>query len=333
METDETARVLVDHPVAAAQALLPSLLGRIAVVTGASSGLGAETAKWLALRGCDEVVLAVRNADKAAAVVEAIVAEWGERVPDLASRLVTMELDLADLASVRAFAAAYGARHERLDILVNNAGVNAPFGAKTADGFEMMWGVNHLGTTLLTAELMPQLLAAPRAVVSNCSSAAAGSWAPAGLVPESEEGLGQMALYGRSKAANCVFTVELQRRLDAAGITHVRTTGSHPGWTTTGLIDRMSVFFRFVNYVCGQNVQMGSTPQLASIGAGLLPADDPRSAAKTKFFGPSCVGGLRGPPHEIPIFREAETTDEDLGRRVWDLTNAQIGVAKWAFEA
>ncbi len=81
--TIENDRVLIEHPVAAVRPLLPSLVGRVAVVTGASSGLGAETAKWLALRGCDEVVLAVRNRTKAQAVVDAVVADWGETVPDL----------------------------------------------------------------------------------------------------------------------------------------------------------------------------------------------------------------------------------------------------------
>lgn len=155
-------RVLIDHPVAAAAKLLPSMEGRFAIVTGASSGLGSETAKWLALRGCDEVVLAVRNTEKAQGVVDAIVAEWGAKVPDLQARLKLMKLDLASLASVREFAAAYAKEHKHLDILVNNAGVNT-WGTKTEDGFEMMWGVNHLATTLLTHELLPLLIAPPTA--------------------------------------------------------------------------------------------------------------------------------------------------------------------------
>ena len=150
-ETIVNDRVLIEHPVAAVRPLLPSLVGRIAVVTGASSGLGAETAKWLALRGCDEVVFAVRNPSKAQAVLDELVAQWGERVPDLKARLTIMEMDLASLASVRAFAAAFAQSHTHLDILVNNAGVNVPMGSTTADGFDMMWGTNHLGPVCLTA--------------------------------------------------------------------------------------------------------------------------------------------------------------------------------------
>ncbi|KNC50079.1 dehydrogenase [Thecamonas trahens ATCC 50062] len=329
-----TDRVLIEHPVPEAQELLPSMVGRVAVVTGASSGLGIETAKWLALRGCDEVVLAVRNTAKADGVVDDIVAEWGEQVPDLRSRLVVMKLDLADLSSVRAFAAAMAERHSHLDILVNNAGINIPLGRTTVDGFEMMYGTNHIGPVCLTAELMPLLLAAPnRAVVSTCSSGGADSLAPAGLVPDTDEGLTQWPAYGRSKAANLVFTVELQRRLLAAGIDHVRAMSSHPGWTYTGLVDGEGFLVRMLNKMFSQNVQMGTTPQLASVGAGLLPADHPNSASTHAFFGPRGCKSMRGPPHEMPMFREDEVKDVELGTRLWDLTNEAIGIDSWAFDS
>lgn len=327
-------RVLIDHPVAEAHALLPSMVGRVAVVTGASSGLGVETTKWLALRGCDEVILAVRNTAKAEGVVNSILSEWGDKVPDLRPRLVVMELDLADLASVRAFAAAVAARHGHLDILVNNAGINAPLGSTTADGFELMWGTNHLGPALLTHELMPLLLAAPnRAVVSTCTSGAVDNLAPKdNLVADTDDGLTQWPAYGRAKAANLVFAVELQRRLSAAGVAHVRSTSSHPGWTYTGLVTDMNVAIRALNRVFSQNVQMGTTPQLVSVGAGLLPADDPKSGSQHNFFSPSGCHKLRGPPVEMPPFREAEVTDLELGERVWQLTNRSVGIDSWAFE-
>ena len=328
-----TDRVLIDHPVENAQRVLPSLEGKVAIVTGASSGLGAETAKWLALRGCDEVVVAVRNLEKMGGVLEAIVEEWGEQVPDLESRFTPMKLDLADLSSVRAFAAEFASSHSHLDILVNNAGINVPLGSETKDGFESMWGVNHLGPTCLTHELMPLLLAAPdRAVISTCSSAGASSLAPEGLVPDTDEGLGQWPAYGRSKAANLVFSVELQRRLDAAGITHLRSTGSHPGWTHTGLVDGEGFCVRILNKIFSQNVEMGTTPQLASIGAGLLPADHEHSGHPHNFFGPSRFRSMRGPPVAMPVFREEEARDPELGARLWNLTNKQIGVDAWAFE-
>jgi NAD(P)-dependent dehydrogenase (short-subunit alcohol dehydrogenase family) len=324
-------RVLIDHPVPEVQAVLPSLLGRVAIVSGASSGLGKETVKWLALRGCDEVVLAVRNTKKAENVVEELVQEHGAQVPDLRERLVIMELDLASLASVKRFAAAYTAKHHQLDILVNNAGINKALGSSTLDGFELMWGTNHLGPTYLTSLLLPLLIAAPhRAVVSTCASAGVAQ-APPGLVPETDEGLSQFGAYDRSKAANLVFTVELQRRLTAAGITHVRSVGSHPGWSYTSLVEEEPFYMRLLHYIFAQNVPMGTTPQLASIGAGLLASEDPQSGSKHNFFGPSRFFSLWGPPVEQVMFRQEEATDPELGKRVWELTNKQLDI-EWKFE-
>ena len=179
---------------------------------------------------------------------------------------------------------------------------------------------------------MPLLLAAPnRAVVSTCASAGVAQ-APPGLVPDTDEGLSQFGAYDRSKAANLVFSVELQRRLDAAGIKHVRAVSSHPGWSYTSLVDDEPFYMRLLHFIFSQSVQMGTTPQLASVGAGLLPADQPNSGSKHKFFGPSRFFALWGPPVEQAMFREAEATDPEIGKRLWDRTNDEIGVKLWAWE-
>ena len=202
------------------------LSGRVALVTGASAGLGAETARALAAAGA-HVVLAVRNPERGERAAGAI----RERVPG--ASLEIRVLDLASLASVRAFAKSFLESHDRLDLLVNNAGVMAtPFG-RTADGFELQLGTNHLGHFLLTGLLAPALLAAAPARVVNLSSG--GHWG-SDIVwddPNYERrDYDKWAAYGQSKTANILFTVELDRRLGARG---VHAYAVHPGMIITEL--------------------------------------------------------------------------------------------------
>ena len=207
----------------------PRLDGRRAIVTGASGGLGYETALGLARRGAT-VVLAARNPDKAEAARRRIVAA----APDADLRFGP--LDLADLGSVAAFAAGF-ARQGAVDILVNNAGVMAyPTRRTTRDGFEEQFGTNYLGHFALTARLMPALLRAEGGarVVSLASLAhVKGRIALDDL--QGERRYDPWTAYRQSKLAMLVFAREFQRRADAAGWP-IRSVAAHPGWAVTDII-------------------------------------------------------------------------------------------------
>jgi NAD(P)-dependent dehydrogenase (short-subunit alcohol dehydrogenase family) len=202
------------------------LTGKIAVVTGASAGIGVETARALAAAGA-RVVLAARNAERTEAAAESIL----ERVPD--ATLEVGALDLTSLDSVRAFAAWYLERHDELHLLVNNAGVMyTPF-ERTAEGFEMQFGTNHLGHFLLTCLLVPALVAgAPSRVVNLSSGGHLFSdigWDDPNFERREYD---KFAAYGQSKTANILFSVELDARLADRG---VHAYAVHPGMIATEL--------------------------------------------------------------------------------------------------
>jgi len=202
------------------------LTARVAVITGASGGIGLETARALASAGAT-VVLGNRNADKAAAAAEDIRTTVADAQVELG------QLDLASLASVRDFAAWVTERHDRIDLLINNAGVMATPFERTADGFELQFGTNHLAHFLLTTLLMPQLLAAGSARVVNVSSnghqLSGIGWDDPNY--QAREYVPWEA-YGQSKTANILFTLELERRFGERG---VHAYALHPGVVTTEL--------------------------------------------------------------------------------------------------
>ena len=209
---------------------IPDQSGRVAVVTGANSGIGLETARALAERG-GHVVMACRNPTKGAAALAELKAEMP------GASVEVMALDLADLSSVRSFAAAFDAAHPRLDLLVNNAGVMMTPDSKTADGFEMQFGTNHLGHYALTGLLLDRLLAAKGPRVVNVSSNAH----KAGKIDfdnlDASAGYSKIGAYCQSKLANLLFGRELQRRLTEGGH-DVVVASAHPGWAATNLPSR-----------------------------------------------------------------------------------------------
>jgi NAD(P)-dependent dehydrogenase (short-subunit alcohol dehydrogenase family) len=195
------------------------LSGRVALVTGASAGLGAETARALAAHGA-EVIGAVRDIDKARA-------KLGDANVEL------MALDLASLTSVREFAAAFTATHPALHLLINNAGVMATPFEHTADGFELQFGTNHLGHFLLTTLVMPTLVASAPARIVNLSSA--GHFASDVVFDDlnyERREYDKWTAYGQSKTANILFTIELERLFAAEG---VHAYAVHPGLVATEL--------------------------------------------------------------------------------------------------
>lgn len=274
---------------------IPDLTGRTSVVTGANGGLGLETARALAGAGA-HVVMAARDHEKAAAAEKSI------RETHPRASLEIVPLDLAALASVREAADRIRSGHDRIDILVNNAGLMAIPQRRTADGFEMQLGVNHLGHFALTAHLLPALLRADAArVVSVTSTAHHGGRAIDPKNPHLEGTYGEWKAYGQSKLANFHFAIGLQRRFEAAGVA-ASSLVAHPGLSDTGLQSRSVAetggglsqrFFHVLAGWTGMTAAAGALPQLRA-------ATDPH-ARGGEFYAPRFFNN--GPPVRRPVLR------------------------------
>jgi NAD(P)-dependent dehydrogenase (short-subunit alcohol dehydrogenase family) len=283
------------------------------VVTGANSGLGLATARELARKGA-RVVLACRNVAKGKAAVRDIEAS----APGAALELE--QLDLASLDSVRSFAGRYRSSHDGLDLLINNAGVMAPPRKRTADGFELQFGTNHLGHFALTAQLIGAMEGRDDARVVTLSSQAHRT----GRI--SFDNLGgdrhyfRWRAYGQSKLANLLFALELERRLSAAGST-VKSMAAHPGYAATNLqfaapplVDRL--FMTVGNALIAQSEEMGALPTLYAATEPGLPGGT--------YAGPDGIGEQRGHPQVVSPSGAAR--DEDLARRLWEVSEEMTGV-------
>ncbi|MFD7028724.1 oxidoreductase [Streptomyces sp. NPDC059917] len=295
---------------------IPDQSGRTAVVTGANSGIGYVTARELARRGA-RVLLACRSEVRGRAAE----ARLRREVPD--AQVEFAPLDLADLASVREFAAGFGAGHDSLDLLVNNAGVMAlPYG-RTVDGFETQIGVNHLGHFALTGLLLPHLLRAPGARIVSLSSGfhALGDVDLGDL--HGERGYRRWIAYGRSKTANLLFVHELSRRLAAAGSDLV-VAAAHPGYADTNLQAAAAKqegrrvterVMGFANAVIAQPAASGALPTLyAATAPGVRP---------DAFIGPKL--GWRGAP--VPSWRAKWTLDDASGAALWSASERLTSVS------
>src|SRR5690349_14481518 len=240
---------------------VPGQQGRLAVVTGADSGLGFETARVLAARGAS-VVLAVRDTDKGKAAAARIAP---------GADVTVQPLDLASLESIRAAAGELRARHPRIDLLVNNAGVMFPPRQTTGDGFELQFGTNHLGHFALTGLLLEQMLPVPGSRVVTVSSLAHRIRARINFDDlQSERSYSGVGAYSQSKLANLMFTYELQRRLSGAGTTIA--VAAHPGLANTELARHTpAIAGFFYARVISQNAAMGALPALrAATDPGVL---------------------------------------------------------------
>ncbi len=290
---------------------IPDLSGRRAVVTGANSGLGLYTALELARRGA-EVVLACRDAARGGEAVRRITAAVGGG----AGRASLAELDLADQASVRSFAARQV--KEPLDLLVNNAGVMAIPRASTADGFEMQFGVNHLGHFALTGLLLPALLERPGARVVTVTSFASHMGRLDFDDLQWERRYSRWGAYGRSKLANLLFAKELDRRYPG-----LDSLAAHPGYAATGLMDSSVGLGR--NPFEAAAYWLGGRTVALSGSAGALPtlraATDP-SARGGQVYGPRFV--MRGAPAVGRLNPRGD--DAELARRLWDVSSGLTGV-------
>jgi NAD(P)-dependent dehydrogenase (short-subunit alcohol dehydrogenase family) len=288
---------------------IPDQHGRIAVITGANSGIGLEAARYLAARGA-RVVLACRDEAKAGAAAEAIAAQ----VPGAEAE--TVALDLSSLESVRAGAAEIRSRYPRLDLLVNNAGVMMPPLGRTADGFELQFGTNHLGHFALTGLVLPSLLGVPGARVVTVSS----NGHKVGRIHfddlQWEHGYRRMGAYAQSKLANLLFTYELQRKLAAAAAPAI-AVAAHPGTSDTALVRHLPAFAQVGSrLVPNQPAAMGSLPTLRA-------ATDP-AAAGGDYYGPAGFGEFAGPPRLVRS--SSRSHDEAVQRRLWSVSEELTGV-------
>jgi NAD(P)-dependent dehydrogenase (short-subunit alcohol dehydrogenase family) len=282
---------------------LPSQSGRTVVITGANSGIGLGAARALAGGGA-RVVLAVRDLAKGAAAAAALPGDAEAR-----------ELDLADLASVRAFAEAWGA--EPSAALIDNAGVMATPLRRTADGFELQLGTNHLGHFALTNLLLPHVT--ERVVVVSSTGHRFGEIDLDDLNWERRP-YRTWAAYGQSKLANLLFVSELQRRLSAAG-SPVRAVAAHPGYAATNLQFHsgrrlMDVVSRLGNRFLAQSADEGAWPTLYAAVAD-IPGDS--------FVGPGGFMQQRGHPKLVD--RSAAAKDMDMARALWERSEELTGVA------
>jgi len=288
----------------------PSQDGRVAVVTGANSGLGFAETRALASLGA-KVIMACRNQDKANKARAALLEELGE---EAAPRLEIRSLDLSDLESVRAFAEGFLGDYDRLDILLNNAGVMTPPYGKTKQGFELQFGTNHLGHFALTGHLLPRLVATPGSRVVNVASLA-HKWGRIGFDDlHFERGYKPWRAYGQSKLANLLFTRELVRRLAAAGHDVLAAAG-HPGWTATNLQDEMWIA-RMGNPLFALKPAAGAAPILF---AALAPEAEPGG-----YYGPRGFFELRGAPGPAKLHPRAQ--DDEVAARLWAVSQELTGV-------
>ena len=293
---------------------IPDQSGRIAVVTGANSGLGLVIARELAREGA-LVVLACRNMEKGRAALADVAAAASGPEPELE------ELDLASLSSVRSFAERFKAGHDHLDLLINNAGVMAAPRRFTEDGFELHLGTNHLGHFALTNQLLPHMEGRDDARVVTLSSNAHKTVRHIAFDNlNGERHYFRWNAYGQSKLANLLFALELDRRLRARGST-VKSLAAHPGYAATNLqsaaaplVDRLAM--KVANAVVAQDDEMGALPVLYA-------ATEPGLEGGT-YVGPDGIGEHRGRPTIVRPNRVAR--DEKSARRLWEVSAEVTGV-------
>lgn len=290
---------------------MPDQTGRVVIVTGSNSGIGWEAARALATRGAT-VILACRSFAKANAAADRV------KALKPSGKVVGMELDLGDLAIVHAFATAFRHDYRRLDLLINNAGVAMPPYGKTAQGFELQFGINHLGPFALTGLLLDRLNATPDARIVTVSSVSHRS----GIIHFEdlnwERHYQPAAGYAQSKLANLLFTYELQRRLVTAGHSTL-AVAAHPGWTATNAL-RHSRMMRRLNPFFAQAPNMGVLPTLYAATAPDVRGSD--------FFGPGGLSEMRGYPRKVSS--STRSHDEAVARRLW-VVSEELTQVKYAF--
>ena len=290
---------------------IPSQNGRIAVVTGANTGLGYETALGLARKEC-KVIMACRNKDKA----EKAMADIRKEVPN--ANLEFIKLDLNSLKSVREFAKAYSEMHDKLDLLINNAGLMIPPLMRTEEGFESQFGVNHLGHFLLTNLLFPVIRKTENARVVSLSSIAHKNGRIHFDDPNWEKSYSKMDAYNQSKVACLMFAYELQRRLNDSG-SKVISVAAHPGVSDTELgryIPKVLYYvFKPITPLFTHHPKQAAKPTLmAALDENVVGGD---------YYGPTGFNEMKGEPGKAPSTGYSKKRDE--AKKLWELSEKLTG--------
>jgi NAD(P)-dependent dehydrogenase (short-subunit alcohol dehydrogenase family) len=294
---------------------IPDQTGRVFIITGANSGLGYESTLALARKNA-RIVMACRNMEKGEVAAEAV----RQQVPQ--ADLDLMQLDLASLDSIHNFAAAFQARYARLDVLMNNAGVMAIPRRETTDGFEMQFGVNHLGHFALTGRLLPLLLRTPGSRVVTVSSMVH----LVGRIYFDDlrvrNNYSRYCAYGQSKLANVLFAFELQRRLAAVGNDTI-SVAAHPGYaatelqstsTTTSNATLEGLSYKIGNNLMAQSAATGAVSQLrAAVDPGVQGGE---------FWGPRFTAFGQARPGRA----QKNAYDPDIAARLWQRSEELTGV-------
>src|SRR6201996_1854003 len=301
---------------------IPSQQGRLAIVTGANSGIGYQAAKYLARAGA-MVILACRNAEKGEAALALIVA--GQPLAKVEMRI----LDVADLDSVRRFAADFLSEDRPLDLLINNAGVMAiPERRTTPQGFEMQFGTNHLGHFALTGLLLPALLRQPNSRAVTVASIAHKGGKLNFDDLNAERRYDPRRAYQQSKLANVVFGLELDRRLRARAASTMSVI-AHPGVAVTNIVSNgmgTGLKARIANVVVSlfaQSDDRGSWP--------LVYAATSPEARGGGYYGPDGIAEIKGMPVEVKP--KPHALDPAAGKRLWEISEKLTGVRYEALDS
>ena len=282
---------------------IPNQSGKIAIVTGSSSGIGYEAARILAKKNAT-VIIAVRNLEKGEYARSKIKSENPDAVLDI------IKLDLADLSSVKSFVNEFKSKYNKLDLLINNAGVMIPPYTKTKDGFELQFGTNHLGHFALSLQLLDVIEKTPNARIVNVSSGA-HKYGKINFDDLNWEERDYKA-YGDSKIANLYFTKELAKKVADKNI---QVTAAHPGWTATEL-QRHSGMIEFLNKIVAMPQDQGALPTLRA-------AVD-NDAKSGDYFGPNGWQEWRGYPVKVEPNDLAK--DEKIAKKLWDVSEELTGI-------
>ncbi|MFX0120921.1 MAG: oxidoreductase [Promethearchaeota archaeon] len=287
----------------------PDLNGKVAIVTGANSGIGFATAKALASKKAT-VILACRDEEKGKGAVQRIGSEKNTKL---------IQLNLASLNSVREFVDTFIDQFIRLDILINNAGImRVPYG-KTVDGFELHFATNHLGHFALTGLLLERLIKTPKSRVVTVSSRGErfGKINFNDLNGDKKYNSGNA--YGQSKLANLLFTYELDRKFKKYGLEAI-AVAAHPGWTKQTNLPVHWRMIRILNPLIGQKPEMGALPSLYAATSPDVQGGD--------YFGPNGWMQLRGHPKMLRSSKRSY--DEALASKLWEISEEITGVHyKW----
>jgi NAD(P)-dependent dehydrogenase (short-subunit alcohol dehydrogenase family) len=294
---------------------IPAQTGKLAIVTGANSGIGYHTALELARAGAT-VILGCRNPQKAEDARAKIVAA----VPQ--AKVEVAQLDMADLNSIKSFAESFVASGRNLDMLINNAGVmGMPKRTPTAQGFEGMFGTNHLGHFALTGELMPALLKTPGSRVVTVASIAHKGGRMRFEDPNWEKAYDPRKAYQQSKLANLLFGLELDRRLKRAGAT-VGSLIAHPGLASTSIITNgMGSIFKtkFMNFSFSMVAQSDARGAWPTLYAATSP-----DAQSGHYYGPDGIGETKG--HPVEVTPKPHALDPVAAARLWHISEQMTAV-------